>query len=379
MKSFQKNQKYKIIAKWLCIFLWLILLFQCHQHFLSSSYVERVLSWIGQEEEWKNALFAPVEEGDVLRGIEYLRDAGYEATGKAVLIKEITSYGRMLYIVGVMLLCVSLACLELVASKKKQQAYALILHEKEKEIGECFRKDKDYLEMERAKMGKTMENLSHQLRTPIAGTMLSLEYLLDTETDTSKQTRLQECIGQVERMSDITQALLRLAQIDSGKIWMKKKRENLTKLTEDSIQHLQILALEKQIVVEDDIDENCILSCDAFWMKEALENVLKNAIAFSAEDSIIRITLKKSENLYDLRIFNSGKPLEENEKEKIFERFYQAEENIGAGFGIGLHLAREIARLHEGNLRILDTKESGTTFQFLFPVVIAKDAGSRSR
>ena len=141
-----------------------------------------------------------------------------------------------------------------------------------------LQEEKDYVIKEREKMGAYMENIAHQMKTPTAGMMLGLEYLQDTEADEQRQRRLGQCINQLERMSDMTASLLRLAQIDSGKIWMKRKKENLTGLIEECIDREQPLAEEKGVGFEMDVPKECLLSCDGFWLKEAMENVLKNAV-----------------------------------------------------------------------------------------------------
>ena len=92
-----------------------------------------------------------------------------------------------------------------------------------------------------------MENISHQLKTPIAGTLLNLEVLLVTEEDEKRYQKLEDCVKKVQWMSDMTIVLLRLAQIDSGKIWMKRKKENLTGLIEECIDRTQPLAEEKEL------------------------------------------------------------------------------------------------------------------------------------
>lgn len=174
-------------------------------------------------------------------------------------------------------------------------------------------------------------------------------------------------------MSDMTIVLLRLAQIDSGKIWMKRKKENLTGLIEECIDRTQPLAEEKGVGFEMDVPKECLLSCDGFWLKEAMENVLKNAVEYADTGSLIQILLKEDTDYYKLYITNRGKRIEEEKRELIFDRFYQMEQ--GSGIGIGLHLAREIVTLHQGTLKVVDRSglEGATTFQFILPKMIAKD------
>ena len=177
----------------------------------------------------------------------------------------------------------------------------------------------------------------------------------------------------------MTIVLLRIAQIDSGKIWMKRKKENLTGLIEECIDRTQPLAEEKGVGFEKNVPKECLLSCDGFWLKEAMENVLKNAIEYADIGSRIQILLKEDTDYYKLYITNQGKRIEEEKRELIFDRFYQMGQ--GSGIGIGLHLAREIVTLHQGTLKVVDRSglEETVNFQFILPKMIAKDHAQEER
>ena len=266
--------------------------------------------------------------------------------------------------------------LSIAISEMNQGKITILAEEEAAKLAELEAKqaeEKEFLHRDRQKMGTYMENISHQLKTPIAGTLLNLEVLLVTEEDEKRYQKLEDCVKKVQWMSDMTIVLLRLAQIDSGKIWMKRKKENLTGLIEECIDRTQPLAEEKGVGFEMDVPKECLLSCDGFWLKEAMENVLKNAVEYADTGSLIQILLKEDTDYYKLYITNRGKRIEEEKRELIFDRFYQMEQ--GSGIGIGLHLAREIVTLHQGTLKVVDRSglEEATTFQFILPKMIAKD------
>lgn len=78
-----------------------------------------------------------------------------------------------------------------------------------------------------------------------------------------------------------------------------------------------------------DVPKECLLSCDGFWLKEAMENVLKNAVEYADTGSLIQILLKEDTDYYKLYITNRGKRIEEEKRELIFDRFYQMEHGTG--------------------------------------------------
>lgn len=374
MRSEKKTEKWRIPGKWTLIFLLILLAFYGYQNILAENYERQVVSWIGQTEKDRTvSAFTEPDEEAYQKGCEALKEAGYEETGKIWLEKRIRSYGIGVFVAAIGILCIVGLLTELHMEKRRKKALDNQLAEKDRELEAKLAEEKEFLHRDRQKMGTYMENISHQLKTPIAGTLLNLEVLLVTEEDEKRYQKLEDCVKKVQWMSDMTIVLLRLAQIDSGKIWMKRKKENLTGLIEECIDRTQPLAEEKGVGFEMDVPKECLLSCDGFWLKEAMENVLKNAVEYADTGSLIQILLKEDTDYYKLYITNRGKRIKEEKRELIFDRFYQMEQ--GNGIGIGLHLAREIVTLHQGTLKVVDRSglEEATTFQFILPKMIAKD------
>lgn len=374
MRSERKTEKWRIPGKWTLIFLLILLAFYGYQNILAENYERQVVSWIGQTEKDRTvSAFTEPDEEAYQKGCEALKEAGYEETGKIWLEKRIRSYGIGVFVAAIGIICIVGLLTELHMEKRRKKALDNQLAEKDRELEAKLAEEKEFLHRDRQKMGTYMENISHQLKTPIAGTLLNLEVLLVTEEDEKRYQKLEDCVKKVQWMSDMTIVLLRLAQIDSGKIWMKRKKENLTGLIEECIDRTQPLAEEKGVGFEMDVPKECLLSCDGFWLKEAMENVLKNAVEYADTGSLIQILLKEDTDYYKLYITNRGKRIEEEKRELIFDRFYQMEQ--GSGIGIGLHLAKEIVTLHQGTLKVVDRRglEEATTFQFILPKMIAKD------
>ncbi|WP_055260599.1 MULTISPECIES: sensor histidine kinase [Coprococcus] len=374
MRSERKTEKWRIPGKWTLIFLLILLAFYGYQNILAENYERQVVSWIGQTEKDRTvSAFTEPDEEAYQKGCEALKEAGYEETGKIWLEKRIRSYGIGVFVAAIGIICIVGLLTELHMEKRRKKALDNQLEEKDRELEAKLAEEKEFLHRDRQKMGTYMENISHQLKTPIAGTLLNLEVLLVTEEDEKRYQKMEDCVKKVQWMSDMTIVLLRLAQIDSGKIWMKRKKENLTGLIEECIDRTQPLAEEKGVGFEMDVPKECLLSCDGFWLKEAMENVLKNAVEYADTGSLIQILLKEDTDYYKLYITNRGKRIKEEKRELIFDRFYQMEQ--GSGIGIGLHLAKEIVTLHQGTLKVVDRSglEEATTFQFILPKMIAKD------
>ena len=236
MRSERKTEKWRIPGKWILIFLLILLAFYGYQNILAENYERQVVSWIGQTEKDRTvSAFTEPDEEAYQKGCEALKEAGYEETGKIWLEKRIRSYGIGVFVAAIGIICIVGLLTELHMEKRRKKALDNQLAEKDRELEAKLAEEKEFLHRDRQKMGTYMENISHQLKTPIAGTLLNLEVLLVTEEDEKRYQKLEDCVKKVQWMSDMTIVLLRLAQIDSGKIWMKRKKENLTGLIEECI------------------------------------------------------------------------------------------------------------------------------------------------
>ena len=190
------------------------------------------------------------------------------------------------------------------------------------------------------------EDIAHQIKTPLTGSLLLLDLLEDEEDELSEEyiDRLRDNLLRLHNLSDI---LLKLAALDSGTIEMAKDSISAQELIEDIIRKL------KNYFISDTIEipiygEDYGLVCDKKWTYEALFNVMKNGIE-ATEDRHIEIYLKET-NLYKsilVEDFSNG--LDRQMLEKVFRRFYKADPN-SKGYGIGLPMAKTVMERQNGEL-----------------------------
>ncbi|KXB68078.1 ATPase/histidine kinase/DNA gyrase B/HSP90 domain protein [Aedoeadaptatus coxii] len=190
------------------------------------------------------------------------------------------------------------------------------------------------------------EDIAHQIKTPLTGSLLLLDLLEDEEDELSEEyiDRLKDNLLRLHNLSDI---LLKLAALDSGTIEMAKDSISAQELIEDIIRKL------KNYFISDTIEipiygEDYGLVCDKKWTYEALFNVMKNGIE-ATEDRHIEIYLKET-NLYKsilVEDFSNG--LDRQMLEKVFRRFYKVDPN-SKGYGIGLPMAKSVMERQNGEL-----------------------------
>ena len=200
------------------------------------------------------------------------------------------------------------------------------------------------------------EDIAHQIKTPLTGSLLLLDLLDDENNNVSEEyiERLRDNLLRLHNLSDI---LLKLAALDSGTIEMTKDRISTRVFIEDIIQNLKNYFISDNIEIPiygDDFD----LICDKKWTYEAVFNVIKNGLE-ATEDRHIEIHLKET-NLYkSIFVEDFSKGLDRQMLEKVFKRFYKVDPN-SKGYGIGLPMAKSVMEKQNGELLYHNGKKSNT-------------------
>ena len=200
------------------------------------------------------------------------------------------------------------------------------------------------------------EDIAHQIKTPLTGSLLLLDLLEDENGNFSEEyiERLRDNLIRLHNLSDI---LLKLAALDSGTIEMAKDRISARELIEDIIQKL------KDYFINDNIEiylygDDFNLICDKKWTYEALFNVMKNGIE-ATEGKHIEIQLKET-NLYkSIFVEDFSKGLDREMLEKVFRRFYKIDPN-SKGYGIGLPMSKSVMERQNGELLYHKGKKSNS-------------------
>ncbi|WP_105301164.1 sensor histidine kinase [Anaerococcus marasmi] len=216
-----------------------------------------------------------------------------------------------------------------------------------KKIAENAEKNKDTLR-------EYTEDIAHQIKTPLTGSLLLLD-LLEDEDDNFYEEYIERLRDNLLRLHNLSDILLKLAALDSGTIEMTKDRISARELIEDIIQKL------KDYFINDNVEiplygDDFYLICDKKWTYEAAFNVMKNGLE-ATEDRHIEIHLKDT-NLYKsilIEDFSDG--LDRKMLEKVFKRFYKLDPN-SKGYGIGLPMAKSVMERQNGELLYHKGKKS---------------------
>ncbi len=222
------------------------------------------------------------------------------------------------------------------------------------------------LELERAE--RFSSDASHQLKTPVAVLRAGLEELLVRE-DLPEPARqeVEALIGQTSRLTHIVEDLLLLSRMDAGRLQLDFSPVNISQLIDAWLDDLSALPDDLNLTAQTDVPPNLCIAGEKRYTTLILQNLLVNATKYNRPGGWIRVSAEVKDGWVLLNICNSGAPIPLAAQEHIFERFHRggAAENV-PGHGLGLNLARELARIHGGDLCLVRSDSSGTEFQARF-------------
>lgn len=211
-------------------------------------------------------------------------------------------------------------------------------------------------------------NAAHQLRTPLAGLKLQAERALREDDISTMQPALLHINNSADRLSHLTSQLLVLARAEPNQHNYELRSLELCGFTRQICIDWAPKAFERKIELNfESPDQAAMIQADAVLLRELINNLLDNAIAYGFEKGAVWI---KIQNLPKprLTIMDDGPGISEAEMDKIFERFYRIPGSIGNGCGLGLAIVKEIADLHHAQLFLTRThKHGGMRIDLQFP------------
>lgn len=209
---------------------------------------------------------------------------------------------------------------------------------------------------------------SHQLKTPLAVLRAGLEEL-QVRSDLTPEVRheLSVLLHQTYRLSSVIEDLLLLSRMDAGQLKLNFGAVDLSQLIEAALDDLGAQPEADGLTIEQDLPPGLGVLGDKHYTSIILQNLLENARKYNRPGGRIRIAAWRDGDRVLLVVGNAGRSITPSAQTHIFERFHRGSigENI-PGYGLGLNLARELARLHGGDLRLVGSDNGWTEFEVRF-------------
>lgn len=209
-----------------------------------------------------------------------------------------------------------------------------------------------------------VSDISHQLKTPITSIQILLDNILENEnmdSDTRRKFTL-EILRQVKGMNFLIFSLLKLSKLDACVVEFDNEKISVNKLIADILADLDVLIELKHLDVHIDVPENVRFDGDYNWNKEAVLNIVKNAVEYTPDRKNIFIGAEENDLYTKIVIRDEGKGIDEKDLPHIFERFYKRGNSAEDSFGIGLALSKSIVEKQNGFVSVDSEVGKGTVF-----------------
>jgi two-component system phosphate regulon sensor histidine kinase PhoR len=215
-------------------------------------------------------------------------------------------------------------------------------------------------------------NISHDLRTPIAGIKAMVETLQDTALN-DKQTAsdfLTRINSEVDRLTQMVTELTELSHIETGRAELKRVTTSLNYLIEEVAAQMNPLAKSGTITLTTELNPNIpAIKVDRDRIRQTLTNLVHNAIKFNNPGGKVIISTNCNNESVIVNVSDTGMGISKEDLPHIFERFYKADKaRSQGGSGLGLAIAKHTIQAHGGNISVKSEEGKGSTFSFTLPI-----------
>lgn len=214
-------------------------------------------------------------------------------------------------------------------------------------------------------------NVSHELRTPLSTVKILTETIIDLETSNPDQLRFLEKIEEeVDSMSALVEDLLQLTQLESGRTPLSRHDTNAIDLVQEVEERMRPIAERHQVRLTSRIDAESIpFHADERRVKQALINLVSNAIAHTASGGSVEMRVERCDSDVRFMVVDSGVGIPAEDLERIWERFYKVDRSRShPGTGLGLAIVKHVAQAHGGAVDVESEVGRGSAFEIRLPL-----------
>ncbi|HXS57527.1 MAG TPA: HAMP domain-containing sensor histidine kinase [Hanamia sp.] len=207
-----------------------------------------------------------------------------------------------------------------------------------------------------------MMAITHELKTPVAVTKLNLETMQRRTLEYEQQQKLiRSTIQEANRLDALTNNMLLMSQMDAGGYTLTNEALDLGILAEDCAGDFIIRFPQRKI--ETYFDGELIITGDRLLLQLAVNNLLDNALKYSAKDDVVLLKVFRDSKFIRLQVIDEGKGVTAAEKDRIFEKYFRGAQRQTKGTGLGLYITKEIVKQHHADIIMTNNVPQGCIFE----------------